>query len=241
MQRLKDEPPPPPDQAWFKRLIAIAILYRSVEKKIKSMKFPAYGAQITGYVVSGLSHRAGGRIDFNGLWSKQMISPELEQLIAEWALRLDEIMRKSAGPRNPSEWFKKADCWKEIHAHLPALTDPLPPELSYVKSDGKGDGKVTVLPPTGRHTIADYERIERCMQIPSAVWMEIAERGQKTGAIHWKVAGICRTLAGYAAGGWEKKPSARQAKPALEAVLAAEQAGLVNAGISAQIAEGDQG
>ena len=44
MQRLKDEPPPPIDTAWFKRLIALAVLYRAITKKIRSMKFPAYGA-----------------------------------------------------------------------------------------------------------------------------------------------------------------------------------------------------
>jgi hypothetical protein len=70
MQRLKDELPPPLDQVWFKRLIAMAVLYRAAEKKIRKMKFPTYGAQITAYIVSGLSHRAGGRIDFDGLWSK---------------------------------------------------------------------------------------------------------------------------------------------------------------------------
>ena len=49
-------------------------------------------------------------------------------------------------------------------------------------------------------------------RIPSAVWLEVAERGQKTGIIHWKVACICRTIQGYAAGGWERKPSAKQAE-----------------------------
>lgn len=229
MQRLKDEPPPPPDQAWFKRLIAIAVLYRAAEKKIRSLKFPAYGAQITAYVVSGLSHRTGGRVDFDRLWSRQTISPELEGLIASWAINLNEVMRRSAGQKNPSEWFKKADCWKDIQEQLPALGDPLPPELSYTNTDGN-----VAIPTKGTHSVADYERIARCMQIPSAIWMEIAERGQKTGTIHWTVAGICRTLAGYAAGGWEKKPSAKQAKPALDAVLAAERAGLVNANISTQ-------
>lgn len=33
-------------------------------------------------------------------------------------------------------------------------------------------------------------------------WLEIAGRGQRAGLIHWRVAGICRTLAGYAVGGW---------------------------------------
>lgn len=226
MQRVKDEPPPPLDQAWFKRLIAFAILYRASEKKIRSLKFPAYGAQITAYVVSGLLHRTGGRIDFDRLWSKQAISPELEDLIAAWAKSLNDSLRKSAGQRNPSEWFKKADCWKDIQGLLPSLGDPLPPELSYTNS---GENDTFTMPTTEAHSAADYERIARCMQISSAIWMEVAERGQRTKTIHWKVAAICRTLASYAAGGWEKKPSAKQAKPALDAVTAVERAGLVNA------------
>ncbi|MGF7054770.1 hypothetical protein GGC47_003974 [Bosea sp. OAE752] len=233
MQRLKDEPPPPPDQTWFKRLIAIAVLYRAAEKKIKSMKFPAYGAQITAHVVTALSHRTGGRIDFDRLWSRQAISAELEQLIAEWAPQIDVLLRESAGQLNPSEWFKKPDCWKDIQTRLPALVEPLPPELSYVEADGD----VTMMPAAGNVSVVDYERIARCMQIPSAVWLEVAERGQKSGVIHWKVAGICRTLAGYAAGGWEKKPSAKQAKPALDAMSAVEKAGLINTGLPAQVTD----
>jgi hypothetical protein len=223
MQRLKDDPPPPPDQAWFKRLIAIAVVYRAAEKKIRSMKFPAYGAQITTYVVAGISHRTGGRVDFDRLWTKQAISPELEQLIASWAPQMDVLLRTSAGQRNPSEWFKKADCWKEVQSQLPAFTDPLPAELSYTRADSDS----AMMPATGTHSVADYERIARCMQIPSAHWMEVAELGSKAGLFHWKVAGICRTLAGYAAGGWDRKPSAKQAKPALEALRAAEEAGIV--------------
>ena len=235
MQRLKDEPPPPPDQEWFKRLIGIAVLYRAAAKKIKAMKFPAYGAQITAYVVAGLSHKSGGRIDFDRLWSRQIVSAEMERLIEEWAPQLDTLLRQSAGQRNPSEWFKKADCWKEIQSHLPALTDPLPSELSY----SKVDGDISMMP-RGTHSVADYERIARCMQIPGAIWLEIAERGQKTGTLHWKVAGICRTVAGYAAGGWERKPSAKQAKFALDAARAAERAGLVDAGLGAAADDSDQ-
>lgn len=238
MQRLKDEPPSPPDQTWFRRLVAIAVLYRAAEKKIRSMKFPAYGAQITAYVVAGISHRSGGRVDFGRLWSKQSVSPGLEQLIEDWAPKLDAIMRSSAGQKNPSEWFKKADCWKEIQAQLPSFADPLPPELSFEKVDKKV-GTIDMLPASGSHSVADYDRIARCMAISSAVWLEVAERGQKTGILHWTVAGICRTLAGYAAGGWERKPSPKQAKPALEAVLAAERAGLIDSGTSAQTGAGD--
>ncbi len=130
MQRMKESNPPPPDTAWFKRLVAKAIFYRAVEKKIRAMKFPAYGAQITAYMVSGLAQKTGGRVDFDRLWSSQSVSAELEKLIEAWAPRIDTLLRQSAGQKNPSEWFKKEECWLDIVNKLPALSDPLPPELS---------------------------------------------------------------------------------------------------------------
>jgi hypothetical protein len=224
MQRMKDEKPPSPDTAWFKRLVAIGILYRSVERTVRTMKFPAYGAQIVAYLVAGLGHRTGGRIDFAQVWARQAVSPELEDLIRAWAPLIDRALRESAGQRNPSEWFKKEECWTELREHLPGLADPLPPELSYSESGLAADASVA----SPGVSAVDYDRIARCMAVSGTTWLEVAERGQRAGLVHWRVAGICRTLAGYAAGGWERKPSAKQAKPALEALQNVEQAGILS-------------
>jgi AIPR protein/Abortive infection phage resistance protein N-terminal domain len=228
MQRLRDERPPSPDTAWFKRLVAIGILYRAVERTVRAMKFPAYGAQIVAYLVAGLSHRTGGRIDFTRIWARQAVSSELEDLVRAWAPLIDRAMRESAGQRNPSEWYKKEECWTELRDHLPGLTDPLPPELSYSETGPASDTHA----PSPGVSVVDYDRIARCMVVSGATWLEVAERGQRAGLVHWKVAGICRTLAGYAAGGWERKPSAKQAKPALEALQSVKLAGILSPGTS---------
>ncbi|MDZ5698641.1 AIPR family protein [Chelativorans sp. M5D2P16] len=222
MQRLKDEPPPPSDTTWFKRIIAIAILYRAVERTVRAMKFPAYGAQIIAYLVAAISHRTGGRVDFDRIWAHQVITPELENLVKSWAPAIDAALRESAGQRNPSEWFKKEECWTLLRERLPALSDPLPAELSYVAENGNRSETAPAV------SVEDYDRIARCMEINGATWLEIAELGQRAGIIHWKVAGICRTLASYAAGGWERKPSAKQAKPALDAYRNVERAGIIS-------------
>lgn len=235
MQQLNNEPLPPPDQTWFKRLIAVAIFYRAAEKKIRSMKFPAYGAQITAYVVASIFYRVGGRLDFDRIWAQQSISPELEQLTGNWAARLNALLRESAGERNASEWFKKPECWEGVREELPVLADPLPPELAGGQA---GAGPFT--PGTDAHSAANYDRIAQCMVVPSAFWLEAAEKGQRSNTIRSKLAGICRTLAGYAAGGWEKKPSVKQAKFALEALHAAERAGLVKVKIEPAAAPADQ-
>ncbi|WP_174274386.1 AIPR family protein [Sphingomonas bacterium] len=224
MQRMKDNPPSAPDDAWFRKLIAITVLYRSAERLIRLMKFPAYRAQIVAYIMSGLSHRTGGRIDFEGIWKRQAISPELEGLIRQWAPQIDVLLRTTAGQRNPGEWFKKEDCWNEVRDQLPPLSDPLPPELinAGTASAAGATGKAQEL------SAEDYERVRRCMEISSQDWLEAAEKGQQSKTIHWKTAGICRTLASYAAGGWERKPSPKQARPALDAINAVRQAGLLD-------------
>jgi hypothetical protein len=130
MQRLRDEPQPPPDVDWYKKLIAVAVLYRSIEKNVRAAKFPAYGAQIIAYLAAGLSFRNNGYIDAQVLWSAQHTSSGMNDLIHMWAPRIDAILRKSAGQLNPSEWFKKEACWETVKEALPKLTGALPPELA---------------------------------------------------------------------------------------------------------------
>ena len=223
MQRLRDEPVPILDTAGFKRLVAIGILYRAVERTVRAMKFPAYGAQIIAYLVAGLSYRTGGRVDFARIWTRQAVSPDLDDLVRVWAPLIDGALRESAGQRNPSEWYKKEECWSGLRDRLPQLAEPLPPELSHSESEASSD---THRSRPGVFAV-DYDRIARCMEVSGATWLEVAELGQRAGLFHWKVAGICRTLAQYASGGWDRKPSAKQAKPALEALQSVVRAGIL--------------
>lgn len=227
MQRLKDQPPPPPDEAWFRSLIAIAILYRTTERIIRQMAFPAFRSQIVTYLVAGLSQRTGGRIDFEGIWRHQAISSELEDLLRSWAPKIDEVLRATAGQRNPGEWFKREECWKAVRGDLPDLSDPLPSELANAADQPARDGATKKYAGPAL-SVEDFERIRWCMEVDSATWLQAAELGQRSKTIHWKTAGILRTLAGYAAGGWEKRPSIKQAKPALEALQAVRNAGILD-------------
>jgi hypothetical protein len=223
MQRRKETIAAAPDAAWFRRLIALTILYRTTERLVRVMRFPAYGANITAYLVAAIGERTGGRIDFDLIWRQQRLSPEIEALITAWAPKIDEVLRASVGSRNPTEWFKKEDCWADVRNRLPALADPLPPELSGAISGGSS---VAVGLPASGLNGADYARIEECMQIPSSVWVTTAEAGQRSGVLHFKLAGICMTLANYAAGGWSRRPSVKQAKHGIESVAKVRAAGL---------------
>lgn len=223
MQRRKEQTAPAPDAAWFRRLIAITILYRTAERLVRATKFPAYGANIAAYLIAALGERTGGRIDFDLLWRQQRLSAELETLITAWAPLIDEALRASVGSRNPTEWFKKVDCWADMRTRLPALLDPLPPELGATPV--KGSAAVADHPAPGLN-VADYARIQECMLVPSSVWVATAETGERSGVLHFKLAGICMTLATYAAGGWSRRPSVKQAKHGLESIAKVRAAGL---------------
>lgn len=223
MQRRKETTAPAPDAPWFRRLIALTILYRTTERLVRAMKFPAYGANITAYLIAALGERTGGRIDFDLIWRQQRLSPELESLIGTWAPLIDTTLRASVGSRNPTEWFKKEDCWADVRTGLPALSDPLPIELTGAPA--AADIVASQSPASGLN-VADYARIEECMRVPSSVWVATAEAGQRSGVLHFKLAGICMTLANYAAGGWSRRPSIKQAKHGLESIAKVRAAGL---------------
>ncbi len=224
MQRMRDQPSPPPDEAWFRKLVAIAITYRTAERLVRQMAFPAFRAQIAAYLVAGLAQRTGGRLDFEAVWRRQAISPGLEDVMRAWAPEVDHILRETAGQKNPGEWFKKEDCWAAVRERIPPLADPLPEEVSGLANPRAAESETG----TSADLLAeDFERIQRCMEIESGEWLTVAERGQSRRILHRRMAGICRTLASYAARGWERRPSPKQARYGLEAIASVRSAGLL--------------
>ena len=94
------------------------------------------------------------------------------------------------------------------------LPEPLP------AGDAGADGLAAGAEPAKRNeglSREDLELIERCRRIDAATWFKVAQWGTKSKAINWKVAGIAKTVGEYAISGWERNPSAKQAKWAMEA------------------------
>jgi hypothetical protein len=110
-----------------------------------------------------------------------------------------------------SEWAKKEKCWEAVREASLALPDRLPPELSRLptKTELAREGGAAYAPDV---TPADLANIEACKKVSGEEWLRIHAWGNKTGKLQkWQI-GIAHTLAGYAASGWEKGPSPKQAK-----------------------------
>jgi hypothetical protein len=85
----------------------------------------------------------------------------------------------------------------------------------------KGELMVIAGRPGSSHVTANH--IARCLEVDAETWFKIQLWGSETGRLAEWQCGIANTLAGYAAGGWRRKPSEKQAKRGVEILELAEE------------------
>lgn len=223
MQRLKETHPDglAPDEAWFRRLVALAIMHKALVRVVRSIGFPAYQANIVAYVLAWLGWRTGGRMDFDMVWTEQHVSKELEALFEDWARAADQLLRSVAGSRMPTEAAKKPDCWEAFKSAPPPLPEPLPAELTRQGGSPTTDERQTAT--TQRLTAEDLALIAKAREIDATQWLKIASWGKRNRNTY-RLAGIAATLATYAADEWSRSPSAKQARWGLELARLHEEA-----------------
>ena len=218
-----------PDADYYRSLIAKAILWRSahamVLKEREAGRIIAQPANVTAYLVSSFSWATGGNVNFNLIWERQCLSESLVNLLRSWAHLIDNQLQTGAGGRMISEYAKakknSEPCWEYIKSTKFAFPEELPPELSSKPSGklGKGNKEETISPD-------DFKNIEICKEIDGATWLAIHAWGKKTGELQRWQYGIAHTLAGYAAEGWTKGPSTKQARHGVAIIDLARSAGL---------------
>ena len=134
----------------FKRMIAKAILYRTVEKLTRGV-FPAFRANIVAYTVAVVSHRVGPRLDLDRIWRQQGLSAQFSRQVVAWAKQVSDVLNQTARGRMVSEWAKKAECWEAVRSGPFTETESGIPELEASRTvrglryAGEGHGS----PPQG--------------------------------------------------------------------------------------------
>lgn len=103
-----------PDQDYFERLGAKAILWRRTEALITKMQLGGYRAATVAYTLSLLSRATKQLLDLPGIWQAQDLSPELVHSIQSLAPLVHGTILRSAGTRNVTEWAKRKECWADV-------------------------------------------------------------------------------------------------------------------------------
>ena len=118
-----------PSQFYFRRIVALAVLYRATGKKVAGEeKFSAYRANIIAYTGSYMSMATEKRVDLDAIWRNQAVSDSIVECVRSWSHDSAAIIA-GAGGQNVTEWCKKAECWLQIRALKLALPREVADEL----------------------------------------------------------------------------------------------------------------
>ncbi|MEO8058360.1 MAG: AIPR family protein [Burkholderiales bacterium] len=219
-----------PDEAFYRDLVAKAILFGAATRIVRQEKFPAYRANIVCYLVAYLSHRCGGQLESEEIWRQQGISAPLEQMLRDWAHPIADCIQESADGRNVTEWSKKEACWNSVKLLDLEIADVRPVELAVA---GEGADSGPVLDPDAQSAASE------CMKLTGEQWFALQTWGRRTGELTEWQAGIAHTLSSYAAAGWQRTPSVKQARQAMRILEVARHAGWNDAGkAAASVASG---
>lgn len=210
-----------PDETYYRRAIAKAILYKQAIGITRKEAFPAYRAQVATYLVAYLSHRTGRQVDLDGIWKRQELSAELVGLMRGWAYETRDAIVATSNGRNVTEWCKRVECWKAIRGLDLVLPSTLPPEIGGMLEDD-GSGRKGGKSPDPSLTPAELDAMHRCQAVSAKDWIAVSQWGSETGTLQKWQCGIAATLSGYAAGDWAKAPSTKQAKHGVEILRLAE-------------------
>jgi len=118
-----------PDAAYFRLLIAKAILFRRTDKIVQGLKYGGYKANIVTYTVALLSKLTNQRIDLERIWKEQGLSPTLEDAAIALSRIVQAHITNPPGGKNITEWCKKEECWELLLKKNISLPDALGPEM----------------------------------------------------------------------------------------------------------------
>jgi hypothetical protein len=102
------------DESYFKKLYAIIILFREIDKIVLKLKL-SYKANVTTYAMAYLSYLTNRRINLIEIWDKQSLSSSLKNIIMDLLPKIHKIIDNPIGRVvEPRMWARKQDCWNSV-------------------------------------------------------------------------------------------------------------------------------
>jgi hypothetical protein len=206
-----------PEEADFKRIVALGVLFRTAEKIYNEMEFQGYRANVVTYAIARLSNECGKVIDVDTIWKEQSLPDTLINALKVIIPGVrDVIINPPASQRNVGEWCKKDECWSAV------LKRPIQVKVQ-ASANGQATGFVAGSSPA--LTTDQQQLIEVVRRVPSEVWYSIAAWAKKSSTLlPWQ-----RSLS-FSLGrlGGVKAPSIKQAVQGRKLLLESHRLGFVN-------------
>ena len=179
MIRLEERERVEPDRAYFERLVAKAILFRSAERIVQRQNFGGYRANIVTYTIALLSNATNQRLDLERIWREQALGETLEQVIAGLSHAVHAIITNPPNGRNITEWCKTQGCWDTVreNASTAAISNLQGEVMDADAMHRENRRSLSELPD-------EYvENMRRVVDISSEAWRLMADWGRETHAL----------------------------------------------------------
>ena len=157
------------DEVYYKKIISLIILYKSIDKIVDSLNFGGYKNNINTYVMSKLVYDCEQKLDLMKIWRNQSISFGLSKAIEIIAKRVfDKITHPPKNNINVAMWARRAECWDGIKSM----------NIEYsVISDDLINEKTIFIPKESANLSFGEIDVEN---VDSDVWFNISQWGKET-------------------------------------------------------------
>ncbi|WP_327390260.1 AIPR family protein [Streptomyces microflavus] len=109
-----EEAPPRVDVQYCQRVIAMAILFKAVDRVAAIHGAGSHKRAITTYTTARLSLATERRVDLDRIWREQGVSAVLEAAIHDLCPRVMRAVTSPLEGNHVGEWAKKAACWDAV-------------------------------------------------------------------------------------------------------------------------------
>ena len=187
----------PIDQAYFHRVVAQAILFRSAERVMKSCGYAGYRANLVTYTLARLAHDTKGRIDLDRIWRDQCVSQALEEAIAVVSRHTWSHITNAPNSGNVTQYCKKEDCWLGFLNQDILLPAPLLAEIGEGTRRPSGGQSVAA---NGDGPSTESPGPDVSPSLAAATWLKLADwatKKQQLSALQRKIAVDLATAASF--------------------------------------------
>lgn len=213
MGRLSRESRPVPDLTEFKRVVSLAILFRTAETLYGDLDYKGYRAQVVTYAVALLSHRSQRRLPWTDIWELQGVPDELVPALKTLLVAVREAVTNPPANRNITEWCKRPECWSQL---LNLNVDlALPSGLEAAPQSGAL--------PTDALSPAERLIVGVVAEVPAEVWFAVAKWAKDTDTLLGWQRGLAYSLGTLP--GRNRKPSIKQATQGRKVLMEARRLG----------------
>ncbi|MBI5308179.1 MAG: AIPR family protein [Planctomycetes bacterium] len=124
-------------KAFFRKTVALIVLWNSTEKIVRRQGFQGYHHNIVAYTLAWLFHLTGSRIDLERIWQKQAVGEPILDVLESMSGIVNEHIRNTQ--QNVTEYCKREECWDKLKVRDFVLPGSIRDEYISEISCGKYD------------------------------------------------------------------------------------------------------